>query len=271
MALFAPPPMYADPTMAADKQHAFNPYSENGGSILAIAGADFTVIAGDTRQSEGYSIQTRYARKVWQLTDRCVIATNGFAADGNNFVKRIKQRLEWYEHAHQKQMSIKAIARLTQTMLYGNRFFPYFAYVILGGIDEDGTGAVYSFDPIGSYEREACRAAGAAQSLIQPFLDNQIYFRNQTPAPGAEPFVPGRLPLSTVLGLVIDSFTSATEREIAVGDGLELYVVMKKGRTTDDLVGSDNLIKNMQVQELGALGEGGSERTFLVSLPLKRD
>ena len=37
-----------------------------------------------------------------------------------------------------------------------------------------GTGAVYSFDPVGSYERETCRAAGAAQSLVQPFLDNQV-------------------------------------------------------------------------------------------------
>jgi 20S proteasome subunit beta 6 len=33
---------------------------------------------------------------------------------------------------------------------------------------------VYSFDPVGSYEREACRGAGAAQSLLQPFLDNQV-------------------------------------------------------------------------------------------------
>lgn len=37
-----------------------------------------------------------------------------------------------------------------------------------------GSGAVYSFDPVGSYEREACRAAGAASSLVQPFLDNQV-------------------------------------------------------------------------------------------------
>lgn len=74
-------------------------------------------------------------------------------------------------------------------MLYGRRFFPYYVYNILGGIEEDGashtssltaplirrpgSGAVYSFDPVGSYEREACRAAGAAQSLVQPFLDNQ--------------------------------------------------------------------------------------------------
>ena len=36
---------------------------------------------------------------------------------------------------------------------------------------------MYSFDPVGSYEREACRAAGAAQSLVQPFLDNQVSSR----------------------------------------------------------------------------------------------
>ena len=89
-------------------------------------------------------------------------------------------------------MPLRAIARLIQTMLYARRFFPYYVYNILGGIEEDGmlstlgivvlmsylrnagTGAVYSFDPIGSYERETCRAAGAAQALIQPFLDNQV-------------------------------------------------------------------------------------------------
>jgi 20S proteasome alpha/beta subunit len=53
--------------IANPQQRQFNPYTENGGTILAVAGADFTVIAGDTRQSEGYSIQTRYAPKVFRL------------------------------------------------------------------------------------------------------------------------------------------------------------------------------------------------------------
>lgn len=53
--------------MSTPQQREFNPYSSNGGTILAIAGADFSVIAGDTRQSEGYSIQTRYAPKVFKL------------------------------------------------------------------------------------------------------------------------------------------------------------------------------------------------------------
>lgn len=71
-------------------------------------------------------------------------------------------------------MPLRSIARLIQTMLYNRRMFPYYVYNILAGIEVDGSGAVYSFDPVGSYEREACRAAGAAQSLLQPFLDNQV-------------------------------------------------------------------------------------------------
>jgi 20S proteasome subunit beta 6 len=83
---------------------------------------------------------------------------NGFAADGNMFVKKVKQRLEvhpvryaltclclltipscqWYRHNHAKDMPLRSIARLIQTMLYAQRFFPYYVYNILGGIEEDG-------------------------------------------------------------------------------------------------------------------------------------
>jgi len=258
-------------------QRDFNPYSENGGTILAIAGEDFAVVAGDTRQSEGYSIQTRYAPKVFRLTDKAVLAVNGFAADGNMFVKKVKQRLEWYRHAHSKDMPLGAIARMIQTMLYAKRFFPYYVYNILGGIEEDGSGAVYSFDPVGSYEREACRAAGAAQSLVQPFLDNQIYYKNQTPDPSA-PF-PAHLQLPHVLSIVVDSFTSATERHIEVGDGLEIFIILAKGKTLEGL-GLQNLKGLSEVTSTvedsdGSAGEEDSlregERVFVLRRDLKKD
>ncbi|KAM0749243.1 N-terminal nucleophile aminohydrolase [Meredithblackwellia eburnea MCA 4105] len=226
------------------QQRAFNPYSENGGTILAISSQDFAIVAGDTRQSEGYSIQTRYAPKCHQLTPDVVVAVQGFQADCSNLVKRIKQRLEWYYHTNGTTPSLASIARMVQTMLYGKRFFPYYSYVILGGIDRDGTGAVYSFDPVGSYERESCRAAGAAQSLVQPFLDNMVYSKNQVPDPTVAPLEKGQRPviqLEKVLALVTDAFTGATERHIEVGDGLEMFVIEK--------------------------GKGAR----LISLPLKRD
>ena len=105
---------------------------------------------------------------------------------------------------------------------------------ILGGIDEEGKGALYSYDPVGSYEREQCRAAGAASSLIMPFLDNQVNLKNQyDPSSGQglekQPRVPEPLPRSTVEQLVNDAFTSAVERHIEVGDGLQMMIITKEG------------------------------------------
>ena len=66
-----------------------------------------------------------------------------------------------------------------------------------------------------------------------------------------------------MLAIVIDSFTSATERHIEVGDGLEIFVVLAKGRSLAGLEG----VKGMQ--ELSATDDG--ERVFVVRRELKKD
>ena len=43
-----------------------------------------------------------------------------------------------------------------------------------------GKGCVYSFDPVGSYERETYRAGGSASALLQPLLDNQVCYTSHT-------------------------------------------------------------------------------------------
>jgi 20S proteasome subunit beta 6 len=131
-------------------------------------------------------------------------------------------------------MSVKACAQRLSTILYQKRFFPYYVHAILGGIGEDGKGALYSYDPVGSYEREQCRAAGAAASLIMPFLDNQVNYKNQyIPGSGEGHDLKQRtiedLSRDTVVGLVKDAFTSATERHIEVGDGLQMMIITKDG------------------------------------------
>ena len=116
-------------------------------------------------------------------------------------------------------MSLTACAQRLSHLLYNKRFFPFYVQCILGGLDEDGKGALYSYDPVGSYERESCRSAGSASSLIMPFLDNQVNRKNQ--------YVPGSgtghdlkeqeyadLPRKDVEELVRDAFTSAAERQM---------------------------------------------------------
>ncbi|RVX66070.1 hypothetical protein B0A52_10004 [Exophiala mesophila] len=222
------------------RQHGFYPYTDNGGSTLGITGADFAILAGDTRSTSGYNINSRYVPKLFRIgededqSSRIVLSVVGFAADGNALKERLDAICKMYRYQHGKPISVKACAQRLSTILYGKRFFPYYVHAILGGIDEDGTGALYSYDPVGSYEREQCRAAGAAASLIMPFLDNQVNYKNQyIPASGEGLSLQERpretLPKDIVLGLVKDAFTSATERHIEVGDGLQILIITKDG------------------------------------------
>ncbi|KUJ22409.1 N-terminal nucleophile aminohydrolase [Mollisia scopiformis] len=232
----------APTTASGNKQHGFYPYTDNGGSTLAISGNDFTIIAGDTRSTSGYNINTRYAPKVFKIggtTDSqddatLVLSVVGFAADGHALKERLDAIVKMYRYQHGKPMSVKACAQRLSTILYGKRFFPYYVTAILGGLDEDGKGAVYSYDPVGSYEREQCRAAGAAASLIMPFLDNQVNFKNQyMPGIGEGHALAERekipLPRNEVEDLVKDAFDSAVERHIEVGDGLLMMIITKDG------------------------------------------
>lgn len=100
-----------------------------------------------------------------------VLAVVGFAADGNALRERLDTTVKMYRHQHNKPISLEACAQRLSHILYQKRFFPFYVTCILGGLDAEGKGALYSYDPVGSYERESCRAAGAASSLIMPFLD----------------------------------------------------------------------------------------------------
>jgi 20S proteasome subunit beta 6 len=217
-------------------------YTDNGGSTLGIAGNDFCILAGDTRSTSGYSINSRYAPKLFKIGGddetgdgaHIVLSVVGFAADGQALKERLDSIVKVYRYQHGKPITVNACAQRLSTILYSKRFFPYYAYAILGGLDEEGRGALYSYDPVGSYEREQCRAAGAASSLIMPFLDNQVNFKNQyIPGSGEghalERRTPAPLPQDTVEELVRDAFTSAVERHIEVGDGLQMMIITKDG------------------------------------------
>lgn len=199
-------------------------------------------MAGDTRSTSGYSINSRFAPKVFKIGGttsanddaHILLSVVGFAADGDALKERLDATCKIYRYRHGKPMSVAACAKRLSTILYQKRFFPYYVYAILAGLDEEGVGAVYSYDPVGSYEREQSRAGGAAASLITPFLDNQVNFKNQ--------YIPGsgvghelkereRVPLERkdAETLVKDAFDGAVERHIEVGDALQMMVVTGNG------------------------------------------
>ncbi|KAL6554585.1 Pbf1p [Orobanche hederae] len=71
-------------------------------------------------------------------------------------------------------MNCPAMARFLSNTLYFKRFFPYYAFNVLGGLNSEGKGCVFTYDVLDSYERVGYSTQGSVSTLITPFLDNQL-------------------------------------------------------------------------------------------------
>merc|ERR1719408_321141 len=225
----APKPLQLGTSSAsAPIQARFNPYDYNGGTVLAVAGKDFSIVAGDTRMSTGFNIKSRNVSKIFQINGKTVLGTGGFRGDITTLQKLLTAKSTQYEHQHGEGMLPHAVAQSLANTLYGRRFFPYYTWNVLAGLDEDGVGVVYSYDPVGNYERVRVSVTGSGESLIQPLLDNQLERQHQ--ALGAKPPpLSTDLELEDAIDLVKDAFVSAGERDIRTGDSVEICIITAEG------------------------------------------
>lgn len=192
---------------------------------MAIAGDDFVVIGADTRLCSGYIIHSRNQNKLFQLAPTTVLGSSGCWCDALALTALLRARLQMYSHMHSKTMTTEATAQMLSILMYNKRFFPYYLSNVLAGIDKNGKGVVYSYDPIGHCEKTNCAAGGQARSLLQSILDHQISHNNIDLAKAEMP----PLTMERATALVYDTFLSATERDIYTGDNLIINIITADG------------------------------------------
>lgn len=102
----------------------------------------------------------------------------------------------------------------------------YFSPQVVAGIDNEGKGAVFTYDAVGSFERVEYAAQGSGQKLIIPLLDDLVGRKNRTDAKA--PLTP-----SEAVELIKEGFVTAGERDIYTGDAVEIFVITKAGVTKE--------------------------------------
>lgn len=210
-------------SLAQDRNGSqWSPYVDNGGTAMALAGLDYCIVAADTRMSIGYNILSRNQPKCAVLTEKCVLASCGMQADRDSFQKRIHAMCVQYEMDHGSPMNTNAVSRLVSTHLYYRRFFPIYTFNLVAGLDEEGRGAVYSYDAIGSFQRVPYGVQGSGSALGTSLFDNQVECETH-------PQNKKDLNLEEGLALVKDAFTSIGERDIYTGDGVDIFIITKDG------------------------------------------
>jgi|Dee2metaT_26_FD_contig_31_67115_length_766_multi_3_in_0_out_0_1 20S proteasome subunit beta 6 len=176
--------------------------------------------------STGYEIISRTQSKLFELTDSTILLAVGCNSDITTLRRMLDARLTQYEHSEGKPMSSQAASQLLGNTLYYRRFFPYYAFNLLGGLDENGKGAVYGYDAVGSFKRDDYGAMGSGQNFVIPILDNLFGHKNRNDE---------KKPISSeeAVAMIKDVFIIAAERDIYTGDNVEIKVLKKTGITTE--------------------------------------
>ena len=136
----------------------------------------------------------------------------------------LKAKLEIYDYKIERQPSTESVAHLVSKTLYGRRFFPYYTFNLVAGLDKNGKGIVHGYDAIGSYGSDRALAQGSGAHMIIPYLDAEVVGYNN-PNHHLKP----KLTVQSARDLVIKAFKSAAERDIYTGDKLQILVVTKEG------------------------------------------
>ncbi|XP_068156908.1 proteasome subunit beta type-1-like [Drosophila tropicalis] len=199
------------------QSQSYDPYECNGGTIMAIAGEDFATIAGDTRLMNEDVLCSRNQNKLFQLMPLTVMGSVGCWADALAVVNVVKQNIHMYQINNSKRMSTDAFAQMLSIVLYSHRFFPYFVSNIVAGIDRNGKGAVFSYDPVGHHQRKAYEAAGTGYKLILPAMDYLI--KNLK-----EPIT-----IKDAMDITANVMKIADDRDIYTGDSTIMYIITKDG------------------------------------------
>mmetsp|Transcript_12436 Transcript_12436/g.16067 ORF Transcript_12436/g.16067 Transcript_12436/m.16067 type:complete len:282 (+) Transcript_12436:55-900(+) len=201
----------------------FEPYALNGGTIAAIAGKGYVVLAADTRLARGYNILSRNVSRIAQVTENVVMGTGGCWSDFSGLLKQLQYTAKKYLWENRKPLSVQSFSTLLFITLYQRRLFPYYAFNIVAGLDDSGMGAVYSYDAIGSYQRVPAACTGTAQHLLQPTLDLIC-------ADMAKDHLD--LTLEEAVQVLKEIFIAGSEREIHLGDQMEIVIIQESHGVT---------------------------------------
>ena len=240
----------------------FEPYKDNSGTVVGIAGHDFCLLAADSRLSEQYLIHSRNYSRILTVGNNLMFAGTGCLAD----LLELQQDMRLIERAYAWRSDTKLTAETASfrlsSLLYSRRRFPFYSFTGLAGLNKHGWPSLYRFDAIGSCEQVRAFCCGRGEALIQPALDaltkleedpsywgldtesasfvsnNRWESAGEIEEDGCKMDFEGGttgervcikdLSTENALEVVVSAFRAAAEREITIGDGLHVWILYRE-------------------------------------------
>jgi proteasome beta subunit len=189
--------------------NAIDEMAYKGTTTIGAISRDGVVLASDTRVTAGDLVVHKKGKKVYQIDDHIAMTISGLVADAQKTVEILKANSKLYRLERKSPIPVSAAARLVANLFFSNRYSPFLAQIVIGGVDDSGP-RIFTIDPFGSIVEEKCVATGSGSPVAYGVLEEM--FREE-------------LPLKDVLRIVVKSLDSAMKRNVASGDSFDVSVI----------------------------------------------
>jgi len=180
-----------------------------GATAVGLVFKDGVVLAADKRVSYGYYLMSKSGKKVFALDKKIGMASAGLVGDMQGLAKSLTAEIKIYELENGRPISVKGAAKLLANVLYASRMFPYYAEILIGGLDETGP-HLYVMDAIGSILEDYYAGVGNGSPVSTGVLDQE--YRQEMSKEEAEV-------------LAVKAIRAAIARDITSGDGVDVMTI----------------------------------------------
>ncbi|MDP3881594.1 MAG: hypothetical protein Q8Q31_01820 [Nanoarchaeota archaeon] len=193
----------------------------SGTSIAGIVCKDGIVMAGDRRSTLGGQIvYSRKAKKVVQVNDYLLIAGTGIASDIELTRKLLSAELRLKELKTRSRPTVREAAHLLGMMTFKNIRTPSMITSIvgslMGGFNDDGTFELYSILPDGDVEEISDFSANVSSGM--PYILGLLERQHKKD-----------ISVKDAVDLGKDCIKAAMERDVASGNGIDVFTITKDG------------------------------------------
>ncbi|MFP4185477.1 MAG: archaeal proteasome endopeptidase complex subunit beta [Candidatus Natronoplasma sp.] len=181
--------------------------NKKGTTTLGLVCESGVVLATEKRATKGHMISHKDTKKLFKITDNIGLNIAGLVGDGQALSRYLSSEVELYELKRNKDISVEAATTLLSNIMMGRRMMPYYVGLVMGGVDPDGTGKVYSIDALGGAISDEYVAEGSGSQFVYGVLEDH-FEKGMNIDDGIE---------LAVLSLLVSS-----SRDSASGDGINV-------------------------------------------------
>ncbi len=184
-----------------------------GTTTVGIVFDGGVVLASEKRATMGYLISNKTAKKIYQIASRIGLTTAGGVGDAQQLARLMTVEANLYEIRRGKPISVQAASTLLSNILHGNRMFPFYVQLLIGGVDETGP-VLYSVDAVGGAGKEdGIVATGSGSPMAYGVLEDR-YSTSMDERSAIE--------------LAIRALRAAIKRDAGSGEGIAVVVITKE-------------------------------------------